>query len=145
MASQPLCLQVVRSNLGNPLESFLLARGNERDEWEMMEQVNAGFFMEIVEMNGKPVMIEFLDVSDATTLATTNSHVADCILWVFLIHGRPDVALQLPILKSLSGYRALEREVQRQSMFTMMKQSRCPFIETSFIFLEKVRSNILMK
>lgn len=45
------------------------------------------------------------------------------------MHGLPDVALQLPILTSLKGHRALEREAQRQSMFTtMIQQSRHPFI-----------------
>ena len=127
MASKPLCLEVVRSNLGNPSEFFALVRANERYEWEMMEQVNAGFFMETLQSNKK--LIEFLDVSDASTLARTNSHVADCILWVFLMHGLPDVALQLPILTSLKGHRALEREAQRQPMFTtMIQQSRHPFI-----------------
>ena len=129
MASKPICLEVVWSNLGNPSESFPLVRANEGYEWERMEQVNAGFFMEMVQTNGKLVMIDFLEVSDACELARTNSHVADCIMWVFLMHGLPDVALQLPILKSLKGYRALEREVRRQSMFTtMIKQSRHPFI-----------------
>lgn len=127
MASKPLCLEVVWSNLGNPSELFPLVRANEGYEWEMMEQVNAGFFMEMLQNNRK--LIEFLDVSDACTLARTNSHVADCTLWVFLMHGLPDVALQLPILTSLRGHRALEREVQRQSMFTtMIQQSRHPFI-----------------
>ena len=71
MASKPLCLEVVRSNLGNPSEFFALVRANEGYEWEMMEQVNAGFFMETLQSNKK--LIEFLDVSDASTLARTNS------------------------------------------------------------------------
>lgn len=136
--SQPSQLQVCRSNLGNATERFCLARASSFSEWELLLSVNACTVMEMLELNNVRMM-QLLDLADLAALAKANANVSECVMWVALITGYPDLAVQLPVLNTVRFDRLLQRDDQRQSCFATILSRPCVGRSADVIWCSKCR------
>ena len=115
MTSLPLVLQFKKVNYGGH-HTYTYIRASSVHEWEQTVEVNGLIVMWTI-VNFIGPLVGFLDQHSICTLYRTKFVIGECLMWTLFTHGHPDLAIKLPVLRTLNSSRLFEREMMRQEVF----------------------------
>eukprot|EP00435_Cladocopium_sp_Y103_P031538 s46_g8.t1 len=114
--SLPLVLQSKKVSYEGSMHTYTFIRESERYEWEEVVEVN-GLLLKWAIRKFTGQLLEFLDQHDFRSLCRTKFVIGECLMWNLFTHCCPDLAITMPVLRTLKSSRLLEREVVRQEIF----------------------------
>ena len=119
MTSGPLVLKCKKVKYGGD-HTYTYIRASSVHEWELVVEVS-GFVVQWAILNYTRQLLELLDPHDICMLYRTNFVIGECWMWTLFTHGRPDLAIKMPVLRTLNSYRLFEREEMRQDVFAKVR------------------------
>lgn len=115
MTCRPLALKFKKEYYGGD-HTYSYIRASSVHEWEPVVEVN-GLVVKWTILNYTGQLIDLLDPNEICNLYRTKFVLGECLMWTLFTHGRPDLAIKMPVLRSLNSSRLFERELMRQEIF----------------------------
>ena len=113
--SRPIQLHYEKRHYGGD-HIFTYIRASDLHEWEETVEVN-GLVMKWAFSKFGRFFVPLLEIQELIHLYRTNCNIGEMVMWTCLFNQRSDLALKLPILRTLKMSRLLDKETMRQDMF----------------------------